>query len=831
MNALPVHAVLSELRAALADAHIAVLEAPPGAGKTTVVPLALLEESWLNGKKIIMLEPRRLAAKNAARFMAQSLGEATGQTVGYRVRHESRVSDRTRIEVVTEGILVRMLQQDPALEDIALVIFDEFHERSLQADLGLALVLDARDNLRDDLGVLVMSATLEGQRVAALLDDAPVVRTEGQQFPVTTRYASMTADDDLALAAARSAIALMREEEGSLLAFFPGAGEIRRAADWLREHGDAHIDITPLFGDLSPAEQDRAIQPAPSGRRKLVLATNIAESSLTIEGVRLVVDAGLERVPVFDPPSGMTRLVTQRISQASADQRRGRAGRNEPGVCLRLWREADTPRMIAHAPPEMLAADLANLALELAGWGISDPAKLRWLDPPPAASFAQACELLTDLGALDASGRITTDGKAMLALPVHPRLAHMLLRGRAQGQGALATILVAILEERDPLAAIRQSDIELRVRAIVSGDGIARGSRQRLLASAKQLAATLGVARELDAHVKSGTLDMTRAGYLIAEAYPDRIARRRPGQDARYQMAGGRGAFLDAGDSLSQQEWLAVATVSGGGRDARIFLAAELRDEDVAALEAEAGEMVQVTFDAPSGAVVARRVRRVGSLVLEEHPVPVPAGLALPALLKGIRSVGLQRLPWGAQTENLRARVETLRRLEPEAWPACNDASLLATLEEWLAPFAANTRKLAEISPGALHEALLYRMGHERARQLDAQAPETFELPSGQRARIDYSGEIPVLAARIQQFFGLHATPAIANGRLPLSLQLLSPANRPMQLTRDLASFWKNTYPEVRKDLRGRYPKHAWPEDPLTAAPRARSLKARGEKE
>lgn len=812
---LPIHSVLQELRDALTAHRVAVLEAPPGAGKTTVVPLELLQEPWLQGKKTVMLEPRRLAARNAARFMAQSLDEKPGETVGYRVRHETRVSDRTRIEVVTEGILARMLQHDPALESVGLVIFDEFHERSLQADLGLALVLDMRANLRDDLGLLVMSATLEGERVAALLDNAPVVRTEGRQHAVTTQYQPIAATDDVAIRTSHAARNLMREEHGSALAFFPGAGEIRRASEWLREHPlDSNIDIAPLFGDLSPAEQDRAIQPSPAGRRKLVLATNIAESSLTIEGVRLVVDSGLERAPVFDPPSGMTRLVTRRISQASADQRRGRAGRNEPGVCLRLWREDDTARMAAHAPPEILSADLAGLALELAGWGITEPRKLRWLDVPPTAAFAQARELLMDLGALDSSGRITSTGREMLTLPVHPRLAHMLLKGRARQHGPLAALIAAILEERDPLSNTRQADIELRLRAVVHSEGIPRGSRQRILEAARQLAAGAGFGGEFDAQVKQRSVDFSLAGFLIAEAYPDRIARRRPGHEPRYRMAGGRGGMMDTTDSLSQSEWLAVATVSGGGRDARIFLAAELRGDDVAALEAEAGETVQMRFDVQSGAVVARRVRRVGSLVLEEHPVPIPQGAALPALLTGIREVGIARLPWTPSTQSLCARVETLRRLEPLAWPSCDESSLLDTLEEWLAPFLANAKKLSEISANTLHDALLFRLGYENARKLEAQAPEFFEMPGGRRVRIDYEHDIPVLAARIQQFFGLHETPAIANGRMPLMLHLLSPANRPMQQTRDLASFWKNTYPEVRKDLRGRYPKHKWPEEP-----------------
>lgn len=825
---LPIHAILPALRAALADAGRAVLEAPPGAGKTTVVPLALLDEPWLAGKKIIMLEPRRLAAKNAARFMASTLDEAPGETVGYRVRMETRISEGTRIEVVTEGVLARLLQDDPALEGIGLVIFDEFHERSLQADLALALALDVRENLRDDLAVLVMSATLDGARVAALLDDAPVVRTEGRQFPVETRYMNVAADEDIAIATARAAHDLMSRAPGSLLAFLPGAGEIRRAASWLAERVPSGVMLVPLYGDLSPIEQDRAIQPAPDGTRKLVIATNIAESSLTIEGVRLVVDCGLERAPQFDPPSGMTQLVTRKISQASADQRRGRAGRTEPGICLRLWREADTARMPPHAAPEILAADLAPLALELAGWGVAQPATLDWLDVPPAASFSQAQELLRELDALDADLRITSVGRDMLGLPVHPRLAHMLLKGRGAKLGELACVIAALLEERDPLSATRESDIDLRLRALASGEGISHGQRARILDAAKQIAARLGVT--LDTRRRSHFANAERAAFLIAEAYPDRVAQRRPGPEPRYRMAGGRGAVLDHADTLSQSEWLAVARVAGGGREARIFLAAALHADDVARLEAEAGESLDVRFDVDARAVIARRVRKVASLVLEEHPVPVPAERALPALLAGIRTQGLAVLPWDRASEDLRARVETLRRVSPLEWPACDDGALLAALEDWLAPFVQGVTKLADLSPKRLRDALAFRIGHERLRELESAAPECFEMPSGQKLRIDYSGEVPTLAARIQQFFGLHETPSIAGGRLPLMLHLLSPANRPMQVTRDLASFWTNTYPEVRKDLRGRYPKHAWPENPLAAAPRARSLKRPGEK-
>lgn len=812
---LPIHAVLHQLRASLAERGAAVLEAPPGAGKTTVVPMALLEEAWLEGRKIVMLEPRRLAAKNAARFMAQSLLEKPGETVGYRIRLETCVGARTRIEVVTEGVLTRMLQDDPALEDVGLVIFDEFHERNLQADLGLALTLDVRANLRDDLAVLVMSATLEGDRVAMLLDDAPVVRTEGQQYPVETRYAAISPGADVVVATAGAARELMLAEEGSALVFLPGAGEIRRAMEHLRDRLPADIELAPLFGDLSAQEQDVAIRPARDGRRKLVLATNIAESSLTIEGIRLVIDPGLERAPVFDPPSGMTSLVTRRISRASADQRRGRAGRNGPGICLRLWPEAETSRLQQQSPPEILAADLAPLVLELAGWGIADVLQLRWLDPPPRAAFEQARELLLDVAALDDANRITTVGRRMLDLPVHPRLAHMLLRGCDSGLGGLACVLAALLEERDPLSGLRESDIELRVNALRSGDNIPCGRRARLRDAARQLA------RRLNVEPAYGPLE--KLGWLVAQAYPDRVAQRRAEREPRYRMSGGRGAMLDVQDRLAQSEWLAIAHVTGSGRDARIFLAAQLHDHDIAQLEREAGEELRVVFDVAARAVIARRVRRVGSLVLEEHPVPVPTAKALPVLLHGLRTHGLSPLPWSRETEALRNRVETLRRVAPQDWPRCDDDALRSSLHEWLAPFVDGVTRLDDLSSNILRQALEYRIGHARLGELDAQAPEHYELPSGRRVRIDYSGNEPVLAARIQQFFGLQQTPTIGNGRLPLLLHLLSPANRPMQVTRDLRSFWNNTYPHVRKDLRGRYPKHPWPEDPVAASPSGRS--------
>ena len=824
--ALPIEPVLPALRRALAEAGGAVLQAPPGAGKTTRVPLALLGEAWLGRQRIVMLEPRRLATRAAARRMAETLGEAVGATIGYRMRMDSRVSRATRIEVVTEGILTRMMQDDPSLEGVGALIFDEFHERSLNADLGLALALECRRALRGDLRLLVMSATLDGGPVAALLGGAPIVTSEGRAYPVATSWLERPSGrvDQAVAAAVRRALA---DEEGDILAFLPGEAEIRRAAAALDGLPDAVV-VAPLYGNLPQAEQDRALRPAPAGRCKVVLATAIAETSLTIEGVRVVVDGGLMRVPRFEPRSGMTRLVTLPVSKASAEQRRGRAGRLGPGVCYRLWSEAEQRGLAPFTAPEIAEADLAPLALELAAWGCGEPGELAWLDPPPAATFAQARELLRELAAIDAGGRITPHGRAMAALGPHPRLAHMMLRGRALGLGGLACDIAALLEERDIVKVgpgSRDADLCLRLEVLRAGAGHAlgvdRGAAQRVAQAARYHRRRLGVG-------DGGGDDPGRAGLLLAFAYPDRIAQRRPGGERQYRLANGRGAFFAAPEPLAAADLLAVADLDGDRREARIFLAAPLAPAD---LEEHFADLIEATetvaWDGREQAVTARRQRRLGAVVLaDEAAAPAPAAVTA-ALMRGVREMGLAALPWTAELENWRRRVAFLRRLEGEAWPDLSDTALLAGLEDWLAPFAAGMARRAHLARLDLGAALRAVLPRERRQRLDAQAPTHLAVPSGSRVAIDYAGDEPVLAVRLQEMFGLAETPAIAGGRVPLLLHLLSPAHRPVQVTRDLAGFWRVGYKDVRGDLRGRYPKHYWPDDPLRALPTARA-KPRG---
>lgn len=811
--ALPIAEVLPRLREALARGRGAVLEAPPGAGKTTAVPLALLGAEWLGGRTILMLEPRRLAARAAARRMAALLGEAVGETVGFRVRQEARVSRATRIEVVTEGILTRRLQSDPELSGVGCVIFDEFHERSLHADLGLALTLEVRAALRDDLRVLVMSATLDGGPVAALMGGAPVIASEGRAFPVATRFLPGAAlPHEQAAQAVRRAL---REEAGSVLAFLPGEGEIRRVQGLLSGLGD-EIEVCPLFGALDAAAQDRAIRPAAAGRRKVVLATAIAETSLTIDGIRVVVDAGLSRRARFEPRAGMSRLITTRVSRAEADQRRGRAGRLEPGVCYRLWSEAEDRALTPFPPPEILEADLAPLALDLAAWG-ANAADLPWLDAPPAGPMAQAAELLTGLGALDAAGRITAHGREMAALPLHPRLAHMILAARAHGLGGLACDVAALLEERDPLR-LRAADLRARLEAL-------RGNRETqadmgVLARARRSAADWRRRLKLDP-----AEGVQAAGAVVALAYPDRIGRRRgPGA---YTLSGGRGAVLDEADPLAAEEFLAVAEVDGGAQNARIFLAAPLTATEIEALF-PVTETEVVRWDVRSESVVARRQRRLGALVLADKPLPAPDPARLAeGLIDGIRQTGLHVLPWDKEAEQFRARVAFLRRAEGEAWPDLSDGALTAGLEDWLAPYLAGLSKLAQLKKLPLAEALRATLSWELRQRLDADAPTHYAVPTGDRLPLDYSGEVPVLAVRVQQMFGVTRHPALAGGKVPLLLHLLSPAHRPIQITRDLPGFWSGSYPAVKAEMKGRYPKHPWPDDPAAAEP-TRRAKPRG---
>ncbi|SOD94873.1 ATP-dependent helicase HrpB [Caenispirillum bisanense] len=825
--ALPIDPVLPDLAAALAAGTNAVLQAPPGAGKTTRVPLALLDAPWLGSGRIVMLEPRRLAARAAAARMAATLGEAVGDTVGYRIRLDTRVGPKTRIEVVTEGILTRMLQSDPELTGVGCLIFDEFHERSLNADLGLALALEAQGALRDDLRILVMSATLDAAPVAALMGGCPLITSEGRAFPVETRYAPPPKPDtrleDHVAAVVRQALA---EEAGSALVFLPGQGEIRRVEQRLAGSLPAGVAVHALFGDLPQAKQDAAIAPAPPGTRKVVLATTIAETSLTIDGIRIVVDGGLARVPRFEPRSGMSRLETVKVSQAAAEQRRGRAGRLEPGVCWRCWAEAGHKALPAFGRPEILDADLAPLALDLAQWGAADPAALPWLDAPPPAHYAQARDLLVRLGALDGDGRITPHGQALAPLPLHPRLAHMVVTGEALGHGPLACLLAALLSERDVLRAGRSDcDLRSRVAVLLRDDdapaGADPGAVRRVREAARQVARAAGI--------KGQARDAAATGLLLALAYPDRVGQRRGGQ---VRLANGRGAALPDGDGLAAADWLAVADVDAGkAAQARIWLAAPLSPAEIE--EAFGPEIVAGTFvvwDPREEAVAARRQRRFGALVLKDEPLSaLPADRTAEAVCEGIRQIGLHALPWSPETDAYRDRLRFLHRVEgpDEGWPDVSDEALLATLDTWLAPFLAGVTRRAHFKRIDLKAALESLLPWEMRRRLEAEAPTHLQVPTGNRHRLDYSGEDPVLPVKLQEMFGARETPRVAGGRVAVVIHLLSPAQRPLAVTRDLPFFWREAYPSVKAEMRGRYPKHPWPDDPLAAAPTART-KPRG---
>jgi ATP-dependent helicase HrpB len=804
-SVLPVDEALPRLKAALAERNAAVLVAPPGAGKTTRVPLALLDAPWLKGRKIIMQEPRRLAARAAAHRMAMTLGEQVGETVGYRVRLDSKVGPRTRIEVVTDGLFLRLLQDDPSLESVGCVIFDELHERGLESDLAFALVRESQGALREDLRVIAMSATLDPGPVSQRLGDrsggAPLIESAGRMFPVETRFSDREAAgriEDPVASAVRSALAA---ESGSALVFLPGVGEIRRVEERLAGLA-ANIDVAPLYGDLSPAEQDRAIAPSPAGRRKVVLATSIAETSLTIEGVRLVIDSGLMRVPRFSPRSGMTRLETVRVSQASADQRRGRAGRLEPGICYRLWTEESQRGLLPFTPPEILDADLAPLALELAAWGVSDAATLPWLTPPPAASLATARALLLDLGAIDATGTITPHGRAMTRLGQHPRLAHLVIKGRDLGQGRVAALLAAILSERDFLRLPPgQRDVDLRHRIDIALSGKAP----------RQIAEIARRITPFDA--KKETPDVSMTGALLALAYPDRIGRRRPGSAGRYLLSGGRGAVLPEGDPMANEEFLVVADLDGSTLDSRIFLAAPIAAGEIEELYGE--RMVDEEIVEWRDTVLARRRRRLGALVLEDKPINKPDPEKVKAaMLAGLRQRGLPRID---ELQGWRQRIAFLRHLD-KSWPDLSDDALLGSLDDWLAPFVDGAARRIDFAA-----ALKALVPWDRERQLDVLAPTHIEVPSGSRIAVDYGNPAePTLSVRLQEMFGLTDTPRVGGGKVAVLIHLLSPARRPVQVTRDLASFWASGYKAVKAELKGRYPKHYWPDDPLVAEPTAR---------
>jgi len=829
MIELPISAALPELRAALAANAAVVLQAPPGAGKTTAVPLALLDEPWLAGRRIVLLEPRRLAARAAAARMAALRGEASGETVGYRIRFEQRVSARTRIEVVTEGVLTRRLQDDPALEGVGLVIFDEFHERHLQTDLGLALVLDSQRVLRPDLKVLVMSATLDGAAVAALLR-APLVTSAGRAFPVEVRYAPREPDGPLPVRAAAAVRQALAAHEGDVLVFLPGGGEIRRTQALLADLA-GRVDVYPLYGDLPWEQQQRAIAPG-GARRKVVLATSIAETSLTIEGVQVVVDVGYARVPQFDPATGLTRLATVRVARASAEQRAGRAGRLGPGVCYRLWTEGTQRGLLPQPLPEIKTADLAPLALELALWGVKDPAELVWLDSPPAAALAQAQELLRDLGALDRDGRITPEGRRMAVLPLHPRLAHLLLAAAQRGAAEQACDLAALLSERDvfPAGARDTVDVAERLEAIASFRRRGRAGAQAYGADPAACARVDQAARQwrrlLPAGGGTGVAPPdTDAGALLALAYPDRVAASRSANDTRYVLASGRGVRLPDYEARLRAPYLVAAHLDAGEAEGVIHLAAPITLEAIrTALAPRLVTEDVVRWDEQTGAVVARREERLGRLVLRSETLAEAAPEQMrAAMLEGVRRLGLEALPWTREARAWQARVLSLRAWFPdEDWPDVSDAALSATFDEWLGPYLDGCTRRDHLARLDMLAILRARLSPEQARRLEQGAPTHLAVPSGSRLRLEYRpGEPPVLAVKLQEMFGLADTPRVGFGRVPVMLHLLSPAHRPIQVTQDLRGFWDRTYAEVRKELKGRYPKHPWPEDPWRAAPTA----------
>jgi ATP-dependent helicase HrpB len=811
---LPVHEALPDLKAALAARNVAVLVAPPGAGKTTVVPLELLSETWAASGKLIVLEPRRLAARAAAARMASTLGEPVGETVGFRVRLQSKVSSRTRIEVVTEGVFTRMILGDPGLEGVAGVLFDEFHERSLDADLGLALARDSQAVLREDLRLVVMSATLDGARIARLLDDAPVIESHGRQHPVETVYLGRDPRARLVDQVAQATLTALARSEGGVLVFLPGQGEIRQVEQRLAERADPRVLIAPLYGALDLKAQDQVIAPAPAGRRKVVLATSIAETSLTLEGVRVVVDCGFARVPRYDPARGLTRLETVRESLASADQRRGRAGRTEPGVCYRLWDEAETRALPAFSRPEIAESDLSRLALDLARWGASEASGLAFLDPPPGPTMAEARALLTRLGALGADGALTAHGRAIAELPLPPRLAHMVLEGVRLRAARTAAQLAVLLTEQ----GLGGTDVDLAERlGRLRREAGARTRDARALAERWARAAggrTAGAVLEL--------------GLLVATAFPERLARAR-GAPGEFLLANGRGAYLEATDPLAREQWLAVAELGGGGARDRILSAARLDQEAVLdAFEDQIETNDEVGADS-GGRISARRIRRIGRIVIDERRIerPEPA-LIERALLAEALARGIVELPWSDGSRRLRARVAFIRDLEAEPWPDLSDTALSAGVSDWLAPLLAGRTSLAQVNPADLEAALRRLIPWELQRRLDTEAPDAWTAPTGTRCAIDYGADGgPRIEVRVQELFGLATHPAVVRGRIPLTLSLLSPARRPIQTTRDLPGFWRGSWGEVRKAMRGRYPKHPWPEDPLAEAPTTRA-KPRG---
>ena len=814
MEPLPIEEVVPELLAGLAAQTTVLLEAPPGAGKSTVLPLRLLDAPWLQGRKIVMLEPRRLAARAVASRMAQLLGEPVGETVGFRVRFESKVSARTRIEVVTEGILTRKLQADPALEDVGLVIFDEFHERSLHADLGLVLCRQVQDILRDDLRVLVMSATLAARALSALMGDAPVVRSSGRQYPITHHY--LAQDDPKAIPAnmSRAVRRALSETSGDILAFLPGTGEIQRCQTLLEESGIA-ARVVPLYGDLQLKAQEEAILPDPAGRRKVVLATSIAETSLTIQGIHVVIDSGWARVPRFDPRSGLTRLETVQVTKDAADQRAGRAGRLGPGTCYRLWAQGQHGHLIDHREPEILQADLAPLALDLAQWGIEDASSLDWPTPPPPGALQQARLLLEQLGAV-ADGKLTPHGQSIQRLPTHPRISVLLLEGQRRGWPALAADVAALLEERDPLPRDSGADLHLRIDALRDYRAGRRHAGDRnALARVERLAKSWRSLLRADHNTKDP--DLFAAGLLLATAYPDRVARQEAPNGTRFRLSNGRKAVLPPHDALDREAWLAIGLLDAGLQEGRVYMAAPLDPQD---LQGRFTQRDLLSWDSREGQLLARREILLFGLPVSSQPLAqVPESTRVEILCAAVRETPAL-LEWDEAARDWQARVMSLRLWRPEEdLPDVSDAALLARLEDWLGPFLGGVKRRDDFARLKLAPILQSQLSWPQSQHLDLLAPSHIEVPTGSRIRIAYQpdGSAPVLAVRLQEVFGWMESPTVNEGRTRLLMHLLSPAYRPVQVTQDLASFWANTYADVRKDIRGRYPKHHWPEDPYTA--------------
>ncbi|MFD2613108.1 ATP-dependent helicase HrpB [Paenibacillus gansuensis] len=846
---LPIDDVLGELMDTLSDHTNAILIAPPGSGKTTRVPLALLHASWLGDRRILMLEPRRLAAKSVAAYMARQLGEQAGETVGYRVKMDTRVSKRTRIEVVTEGVLTSMLQQDPSLDGVGAVLFDEFHERSLHADLGLALCLQAQQLFREEMRLLVMSATMDAEPVSQILNHAPVIRGEGRMYPVETVYYPGHGAERLEDRTVRAVKQALQDHDGDMLVFLPGAGEIRRAERKLRESGlSPGVRVAPLYGNLPQAAQEAAIAPAVSGQRKIVLSTSIAETSLTVEGVRVVIDSGLMRVPRFSPRTGMTRLETVPVSRASADQRRGRAGRTAPGVCYRLWTEQEDRRLPPRSTPEVLEADLAPLALELAAWGVGDPAELAWLDLPPVPAYRQARELLHLLGAIAETGAVTPHGRRMAALGMHPRLAHMVLRAEGLGLARIACDLAAMLGERD--VAVRtggraKTDADLSSRlAMLQEARTWRGADlpdtlggmeidpaicRRVIAEADHALAALRTEgsgrgafeapREEDNETSAAEVSAVEmCGVLLGFAYPDRIGQQR--SIGKFTLANGRGAEVSEGQQLAAEPYLVAAELDDQGTESKVYLGAGISLEQINRYFADIiREEQSVYWDREAQTVRTFTVRKIGAVLIQETPSQSPdPELMLQALLDGIRQGGHKLLPWTKGDRLLQSRMSFMHKYDPANWPDVSDESLLNHLEDWLAPHVYGMRNRSDLQKIQIGHILSELIPWEQRQELDRLVPLQLTVPSGSRITLDYSDpEQPVLAARLQELFGMKETPRIAGGRVPVTIHLLSPARRPVQVTQDLASFWEHAYFEVKKDLKGRYPKHYWPDNPLEA--------------